>query len=73
MCWVWLEPSATKFLMLNFVAHGLNVDIKVFFQGSWTFHGIVMTHKGTACLACLNRVHPLSSSSHDLEQFSMTL
>ena len=23
----------------------------------------VMTHKGTACLACLNRVHPLLSSS----------
>ena len=59
--------------MRNFGADGLNVDIKMFLQGSWTFHGIVMTHLGTACLACLSRVHSLLSSSHDLAQFSMTL
>ena len=45
--------------MLNFGDHGLKVDMKMFLQGSWTFHGIVMTHKGTACLAFLNRVQPL--------------
>ena len=59
--------------MLNFGADGLNVDMKMFLQGSWTFHDIVMTHEGTACLASLNRVHSLLSSPHDLEQFSMTL
>ena len=61
--------TITKFVMLNFGAHGLNVDMKMFLQGSWTFHGIVMTNKGTACLACLSRVHPLLSSSYDLGQF----